>query len=32
MEKFQYKINYQMIRNKIYEESKILGKYIQDYQ
>ena len=27
MEKFQYKINYQMIRNKIYEESKILGKY-----
>ena len=27
MEKFQYKINYQMIRNKIYEDSKILGKY-----
>ena len=27
MEKFQYKINYQMMRNKIYEESKILGKY-----
>ena len=27
IEKFQYKINYQMIRNKIYEESKILGKY-----
>lgn len=27
IEKFQYKINYQMIRNKIYENSKILGKY-----
>ena len=27
IEKFQYKINYQMIRNKIYEGSKILGKY-----
>lgn len=27
IEKLQYKINYQMIRNKIYEESKILGKY-----
>ena len=27
IEKFQYKINYQMIRNKIYEDSKILGKY-----
>lgn len=27
IEKFQYKINYHMIRNKIYEDSKILGKY-----
>ncbi len=27
IEKFQYKINYQMIRNKIYEDAKILGKY-----
>ena len=27
IEKLQYKINYQMIRNKIYEDSKILGKY-----
>ena len=27
IERFQYKINYNMIRNKIYEESKILGKY-----
>lgn len=27
IEKFQYKINYQMIRNKIYYDSKILGKY-----
>ena len=27
IEKFQYKINYQMIRNKIYEESKVMGKY-----
>ena len=27
IEKFQYKINYQMIRNKIYKDSKILGKY-----
>ena len=27
MEKFQYKINYNMIRNKIYDNSKILGKY-----
>ena len=27
IEKFQYKINYNMIRNKIYEDSKILGKY-----
>ena len=25
--KYQYKINYQMIRNKIYGDSKILGKY-----
>lgn len=27
IEKFQYKINYHMLRNKIYEDSKILGKY-----
>ena len=27
IERFQYKINYNMIRNKIYEDSKILGKY-----
>ena len=27
IEKFQYKINYDMIRNKIYKDSKILGKY-----
>ena len=27
IEKFQYKINYNMIRNKIYDTSKILGKY-----
>ena len=27
IEKFQYKINYNMLRNKIYEASKILGKY-----
>ena len=27
IEKFQYKINYQMIRNKTYEDAKILGKY-----
>ena len=27
IEEFQYKINYNMIRNKIYEDSKILGKY-----
>ena len=27
IESFQYKINYKMIRNKIYEEAKILGKY-----
>lgn len=27
IEKFQYKINYNMLRNKIYEDSKILGKY-----
>ena len=27
IEKFQYKINYDMIRNKTYEDSKILGKY-----
>lgn len=27
IEKFQYKINYQMIRNKTYDDSKILGKY-----
>ena len=27
IERFQYKINYDMIRNKIYEDSKILGKY-----
>ena len=27
IEKFQYKINYNMIRNKTYEDSKILGKY-----
>ncbi len=26
IEKFQYKINYNMIRNKMYEDSKILGK------
>ena len=28
IEKFQYKINYKMIRNKIYYDSKILGKII----
>ena len=27
IEKLQYKINYNMIRNKIYNDSKILGKY-----
>ena len=27
IERFQYKINYDMIRNKIYKDSKILGKY-----
>ena len=27
IEKFQYKINYQMLRNKTYENSKVLGKY-----
>ena len=27
IEELQYKINYKMIRNKIYEDSKILGKY-----
>ena len=27
IERFQYKINYNMIRNKIYKDSKILGKY-----
>lgn len=27
IEQFQYKINYNMIRNKIYYDSKILGKY-----
>lgn len=27
IEKFQYKINYKMIRNKIYEDSKVLGRY-----
>ena len=27
IEEFQYKINYNMLRNKIYEDSKILGKY-----
>lgn len=27
IEKFQYKMNYHMIRNKVYEDSKILGKY-----
>lgn len=27
IEEFQYKINYKMIRNKTYEESKIMGKY-----
>lgn len=27
IEKLQYKINYQMIRNKTYEDSKILGRY-----
>lgn len=27
IEKFQYKINYDMIRNKIYDDWKILGKY-----
>ena len=27
IEKFQYKINYNMIRNKMYENSKVLGKY-----
>ena len=27
IERLQYKINYNMIRNKIYEDSKILGKY-----
>ena len=27
IERFQYKTNYNMIRNKIYEDSKILGKY-----
>lgn len=27
IEKFQYKINYNMFRNKIYYDSKILGKY-----
>ena len=27
IEKFQYKINYQMIRNKTYEGAKVLGKY-----
>lgn len=27
IEEFQYKINYHMIRNKVYEDSKVLGKY-----
>lgn len=27
IEKFQYKINYKMIRNKVYEAWKVLGKY-----
>src|SRR5699024_6201929 len=27
IERFQYKNNYNMIRNKIYKDSKILGKY-----
>lgn len=27
IEEFQYKINYQMIRNKVYENAKVLGKY-----
>ena len=27
IEKFQKKINYRMIRNKVYEEEKVLGKY-----
>ncbi|MBQ8854498.1 MAG: hypothetical protein IJZ67_09405 [Alistipes sp.] len=27
IEDFQYKINYQMIRNKTYKEAKVLGKY-----
>ena len=27
IEKFQHKINYRMLRNKIYESAKVLGKY-----
>ena len=27
IEKFQNKINYRMLRNKVYEEEKVLGKY-----
>lgn len=27
IEKFQYKINYQMLRNKVYDKSKVFGKY-----
>ena len=27
IEDFQYKINYKMIRNKIYQDAKVLGKY-----
>lgn len=27
IEDFQYKINYQMLRNKTYEDAKVLGKY-----
>ena len=27
IEKFQNKINYRMLRNKVYEEAKVLGKY-----
>lgn len=27
IEEFQYKINYQMLRNKVYEKSKVFGKY-----
>ena len=27
MKEFQYKINYHMLRNKTYENAKVLGKY-----